>query len=444
MNEPTRRQLLRGMGVTLALPLLESLGRATPSPAPPERLLFVYTPNGVHLPDWRLPAGSAGPLPAELPRSLRELERHRASFSVLSGLTLDKARSNGDGPGDHARSAGAFLTCRQPVKADGTVLDVGVSADQVAARSIGRDTRLASLQVGCDPGMQSGQCDSGYPCAYSSHVSWSSRHTPLSPEIHPRALFDRLFGVGLEHLDAEERARRLRQRRSILDYVRADAKRLAGELGASDRRKLEEYLTGIRELEQRLDRAADPVAVERERPTGIPDDFGEHAALMAELLALAFATDSTRVATFMLANEGSERLYRDQGAKEGHHTLSHHGKDPNKRSQIAAIDRFHLSLLAGLLDRLAAAQEDSVSLLDRTLVLYGSGIADGDDHDHHDLPLLLAGGGSRVPLGRHLELPVGTPVANLYLRLFDWLGVRDAATGGPVESFGDSTGVLAI
>lgn len=447
MKQPNRRSVLRGMGACLALPLFESVAGASAFEAAPKRLLFVYVPNGVHLRDWRLPTRSgeaSSPLPKKLPKTLREIERHRDRFVALSGLTLDKARNNGDGPGDHARAAGAFLTCTQPVKADGTILGVGISADQVAARSIGGDTRFRSLQLACEGGRQSGQCDSGYPCAYSSNISWSTPHTPLIPEIYPRALFDRLFGVGLAHLDPEERARRIRLRKSVLDFVRKDAKDLEGRLGSQDQRKLDEYLTGIRELELRIDRSEDPVAVEMERPGSTPPDYEEHASMMFELLALAFATDSTRVASFMMANEGSGRTYGQLGAREGHHSLSHHGGDADKQEIIAAINRFHLGLFGGFLDRLANFEEGGESLLDRSLIVYGSGIADGDAHGHHALPILLAGGGSEVPTGHHLSFPKETPIANLYLKLFEWMGVQKAAGAGPLGRFGDSTGVLSV
>lgn len=428
MSAFTRRTFLRGAGSTLALPLLSSLSRgAAPSPL---RLVFVYLPNGVHVPEWR-PA-EEGPLGDALPPLLEPLAAHRGSFSVLSGLTADKARANGDGPGDHARAAAAFLTATQPFKGDGTVLRVGVSADQLLARAIGGETRFPSLQLGPDGGMQSGQCDSGYPCAYSSNLSWSAPDTPLAHETNPRLLFDRLFGVGLANLPPEERARRIAQRRSVLDLVSADARAMASVLDARDRRKLDQYLEGVRELERRIDRATDPAAVAMDRPTGQPQDFGEHVALLFELLALALATDSTRVATFMVANEGSNRAYRGLGLSEGHHSLSHHGNDPAKEAAIAAINRYHLGLFAGFLDRLR-----DEGLLDDTLVVLGSGIADGNRHEHHDLPILLAGGGGRLPLGEHRRFPRDTPLANLYLALFERFGIE-------AGSFGDSTGVLAV
>jgi hypothetical protein len=437
----SRRTVLRGMGASLALPLFGSQAEAKAQESSAQNLLFVYVPNGMHMPDWRIESGD-GPLPQNLPSSLGVLERQRESISVFSGLTLDKARNNGDGPGDHARAAGAFLTCTQPVKADGSVIRVGISADQVAARAFAGSSRFKSLQLGCEPGRQSGQCDSGYPCAYSSNISWSTPHTPMLAETNPRLLFDRLFGVGLAKLSPEERERRLRRRRSVLDFVREDARALSMKLGASDKRKLDEYLTGIRELEQRIERSTDPVAVRFEAPTGIPAEYEDHAALMFDLLALAFETGSTRVATFMLANEGSGHAYRNLDVSEGHHSISHHGEEQPKTAAIASINRFHLELFAAFIDRLNAPSEEGSTLLDQTMIVYGSGIADGNSHEHHNLPILLAGGDGSIPLGRHFISPRETPLANLYLRIFNGLGIRGPRA--PLARFGDSTGILAV
>lgn len=447
----TRRTVLRGASATLALPCFPSLARAGFEADAPLRLAFVYVPNGVHMPDW-LPARSKqrkssgrAPLPAELPKTLRELDRHRTQLALLEGLTVDKARANGDGPGDHARACAAYLTGTQPVKADGSVIQVDVSADQVVAGALGDRTRFRSLQLGIEGGLQSGQCDSGYPCAYSGNLSWASAHTPLVHETKPRVLFDRLFGSGLAHLSEEERERRTRERKSILDFVRRDANQLARKLSSADRRKLDEYLTGLRELEQRIERTAEDVDVELERPSGTPRDYAEHVTLMFELLALAFATDSTRVATFMLANEGSNRTYRELELKEGHHSLSHHGDEAAKQASIAAINRHHLQLLGGFLDRLTELEEAGEPLLDRTLVVYGSGIADGNAHAHHDLPQLLAGGGGRLPLGEHLWFDRETPLSNFHRTLFHTVGVPGYEPGDArAKRFADSTGTLEL
>lgn len=450
-HQISRRTVLRGAGATLALPLFESLATATRGAEVPLRIAFVYVPNGVHMPDW-LPEDSgkrksAGrqPLPTELPAILRELDRHRSKLCLLEGLTSDKARANGDGPGDHARACAAYLTGTQPVKADGSVISVDISADQVIAQALGDRTRFRSLQLGLEGGRQAGQCDSGYPCAYSGNLSWSTAHTPLVHETKPRELFDRMFGSGLAHLSAEERERRTRERKSILDFVRRDAKNLSRSLSVADRRKLDEYLTGLRELEERIARTTNQVDVELERPTGTPREYEEHATLMFELLALAFATDSSRIATFMLANEGSNRTYRELDLKEGHHSLSHHGKDPLKQASIAAINRHHIRIFGAFLDRLQGLEEDGEPLLDRTLIVYGSGIADGNSHAHHDLPQLLAGGGGRLPQGEHLWFERDTPVSNFHRTLFHTVGLEGYAPGDiRSKRFADSTATLEI
>jgi hypothetical protein len=403
--------------------------------ASPRRLLYVYVPNGAHMPDWA-PAqeGALG----ELPFILAPLRRHRERLSVLSGLAADKARPNGDGPGDHARAAAAFLTGVQPLKADGRVR-LGPSADQVAAAALGGSTPFRSLVLGCESGGSSGECDSGYSCAYSSNISWVSATAPASKEVNPRLVFDRLFRGGEEAEDAAARAERAARRRSILDFVAADAGALRRRLGGADRARLEEYLDGVRELERRLERferARRPEVPEAARPAGIPDDFGEHLRLMLELIALAFATDSTRVATLLVANEGSNRSYRELGVAEGHHSLSHHGGDAAKQAAIRAINRFHVEQLAVLLDRLAGMREGSGDLLDSVLLVYGSGIADGNAHNHEDLPILLCGGGcASLPPGRHLRFPRNTPLNNLHLTLLD-------AMRCPVPTLGDATGLL--
>lgn len=453
MTRPvTRRTVLRGAGATLALPLFHSLASAANAPESALRLAFVYVPNGVHMADW-LPTPPAQkrkgagrqPLPAQLPPTLRGLDRHRAKLALLEGLTIDKARANGDGPGDHARACAAYLTGSQPIKADGSVIQVGVSADQVVAQALGDRTRFRSLQLGIEGARQSGQCDSGYPCAYSGNLSWASAHTPLVHETKPRVLFDRLFGSGLEHLSEEDRERRARERKSILDFVRRDANQLSRKLSAADQRKLDEYLTGLRELEERIQRSSADIDVDLERPDDTPREFADHVALMFELLALAFATDSTRVATMMLANEGSNRTYRELELNEGHHSLSHHGDDPSKLDAIAAINRHHIALFGGFLDRLADLEEDGEPLLDRTLVIYGSGIADGNAHAHHDVPQLLAGGGGRLPQGEHLWFDRETPLANFHRTLFHTLGVEGFEPGAArTKLFADSTGTLEI
>jgi len=436
---PDRRHVLRGAGAALVLPWLESVAHARGRAAePPLRFLFVMTPNGAQMDRWRPAAEGAL---AELPPTLEPLAPFREQLLVLGGLTHDKARANGDGPGDPAGAAAAFLPATQPRKTADSDLRVDVSIDQVLAAELGTRTRLRSLELGTEPGRMGGQCDSGYACAYSSNISWVGPGTPAAKECDPRLVFERLFADGPRGESAVARAERLARRRSVLDSVGADARALTPSLAVADRRRLDEYLTGIRELERRLElseqgRTRAPQNDDRSEPEGIPADFAEHVRLLADLLALAFATDSTRIASLMLANEGSNRSYPGLGAPEGHHELSHHGNDAEKRAKVAAIDRHHVELFAHLVGRLAAQQEGDGSVLDHSLVLYGSALADGNSHDHGDLPLVLVGRGGGVRSGRYLRFPRETPCANLFESLLELAGI-------PRAGFGDSTGALA-
>ena len=440
-----RRTLLRATGAALALPFLESMApvarRARAEDEPARRLAVVYVPNGVHMPDWTPPEVGAE---FALPFLLEPLRPVREELLVVSGLAQDKARANGDGPGDHARAAAAFLTGAQPFKSSGTKIHAGISADQVAAAAIGGRTRLRSLEVGCESGRQAGECDSGYSCVYSNNIAWRTPHTPMTKEVDPRLVFDRLFRDGPAGETPAERERRRADRRSVLDLVRGDAQRLAGSLGAADRRKLDEYLTGIRELERRIARLAEgdgflvPTA---ERPSGVPPTWPEHVRVMYELLALAFQADVTRIATFQVANEGSGRSYPWIDVPEGHHALSHHGGDAEMVAKIRRINRWHMEEFARFLQRLAATPDGpdgAPSLLARSLIVFGSGIADGNRHTHHDLPLLVAGRGADtlVP-GRHLRFPEDTPANGLHLSLLDRLGVT-------VPRLGDATEPLVL
>ena len=439
MTTLSRRALLRGAGTALALPWLEAMlparSMSVPDSARITRFCTLYVPNGMHMPDWT-PALEGRDI--ELPYLLEPLAPFREHLTVLSGLTQDKARANGDGPGDHARAAAAFLTGVQPLKTDGQVL-LGRSADQVAAAALGNQTRLRSLELGCESGRSSGQCDSGYACAYSNNISWQSPTVPAAKEIDPRLVFNRLFRGGDDAESSEAVSERHRRRRSVVDFVRADSARLRRYLSADDRRKLDEYFTGIREVERRIEfeeRAHVDSVPDSDRPAGMPADRGEHTRLMNDLLVLAFRTDSTRIATFMLANEGSNRSYPELEVREGHHSLSHHGGDEAKQAQIRTINRFHTEQLAHLVGGLAAARDASGSLLDATMLVYGSGIGDGNRHNHHDLPVLLIGAGNgMLEPGRHLRYPKDTPLNNLHLALLERLGA-------PAGALGDSTGAL--
>jgi hypothetical protein len=449
MKPLSRRTVLQGLGTAFALPWLEAFrpraaraGEAasptTAPSAPPRRLAFLFVPNGMVMEDFTpREEGSAFDLPA----ILEPLAPVRDDVLVLSGLTHDKARPHGDGPGDHARAAACFLTASQPRKTSGADLHVGVSIDQVAARDVGRATRFPSLELGCDPARQSGSCDSGYSCAYSSSIAWSTPHTPLGKEVNPRLAFERLFAFGDPATSRRVREERRLTRRSVLDYVREDAQRLEGRLGATDREKLDEYLTAVRALETRLARSERAGKGESplegvEMPAGIPKDHRDHVRLMNDLIVLAFRADLTRVVTFMVANAGSNESYPYLGVKGGHHELSHHGGDKEKIAGLRTIDRFNVSQLSYLLQALKGVKEGEGTLLDSCMVLFGSGIADGNRHNHDHLPILLAGrGGGTITPGRHVRHPDETPCANLFLSLLDRMGVSRT-------SFGDSTGRL--
>jgi len=437
-----RRTFLRGLGTAVAVPWLESAlprsawAAAGATPAAPLRLAFLYIPNGAHMQAWTPEKEGAD---FRLTPTLEPLVSVREKLLVLTGLTADKARPNGDGAGDHARSAAAFLTGAQAEKTDGKGIRAGVSVDQLAAEFLGKDTRFPSLVVGCEAGRQAGDCDSGYSCAYSNNISWQSPTMPAGKEVNPRALFDRLFGSGGSAAREESRARRDQQQKSILDLVRGDARRLRRQLGKDDAHKLDEYLDGVREIERRIDQPVDDdlfVDGQMTRPSGIPTDYVKHVRLMGDLLTLAFQTNQTRVATMMLANEGSTKTYPNIGVREGHHDLSHHQNKAEKQAKIAEINRFHVKQLAYVLERLDSIREGDGTLLDNTMVVYGSGISDGNQHNHDNLPVLLAGGkNAGFSGGRHIRFPDETPLMNLYLRMLHIAGVD-------IGSIGDSTGEL--
>ena len=440
MRKPSlsRRTFLRGLGVALPLPWLEIMGpqnswaeAADPRSIAPNRMAFLYVPNGKHMPDWTPQKEGAG---YDLPPILEPLAGVKDKLTVLSGLAADGARPHGDGGGDHARAMAAFLTGAHPNKTDGTDIRSGISVDQVAAAQIGDRTRLASLEIGTEHGSMAGNCDSGYSCVYSSTMSWRSATQPLPKEVNPKLVFERLFGSG-DPAQANRRA----QQKSILDFVREDSKGLENRLGKSDGRKLDEYFTAIRDIELRMERAENlpPVKVpDFPPPGGIPESYEEHIRLMCDLTVLAFQADVTRVATFVLANEASNKPYSFIDVPEGHHDLSHHGGDAAKQAKIRKINLFHTRQLAYLLERLDATPEGDGTLLDHSMIAYGSGIHDGNSHNHENLPILLAGGGGgTLSPGRHLRYPEGTPLNNLWLSMLK----RMDAT---VEKLGDSTGAL--
>jgi len=433
-----RRTFLRGAGAALSLPLLDAMlpraAWATEAAIAPKRMGFFFFPNGAIMPHWT---------PAEvgsqftLPQTLSPLAAHQSDLLVISGLAHDKARANGDGAGDHARSCAAFLTGSQPRKTSGADIHAGPSVDQLAAQQIGHATRLPSLEIGIEEGRQAGNCDSGYSCAYSSNISWKSAETPMAKEINPKSVFERLFGNGVD--DVRAQAERDFYRQSILDFVASDAAKLRERLGTTDRRKVDEYFSSVREIEQRIARAEHQIRAElpdMAAPAGVPEVLAEHLRLMYDLLAIAFQTDSTRIATYMLANEGSNRTYREIEVKEGHHELSHHQDDEDKKAKLQKIDQYLITQFAYFLDRLKSIPEGNGSLLDNCMLVYGCAIGDGNAHNHDNLPIVMAGrGGGTIATGRHLQLESEMPMNNLHLSLLDRLGAT-------VETFGDATGRL--
>jgi hypothetical protein len=437
-----RRTVLKGLGAVMALPWLEAMGVQTSwaagntpvNNAAPNRMAFLYVPNGVNMDGWRV--GAEGALPDKLPAILAPLNNVRQDFSILTGLAADKARPHGDGGGDHARAMAAFLTGAQPRKTDGANIRAGISADQLAAARIGDRTRLASLEIGTEASKLAGGCDSGYSCIYQSNLAWRSATQPMPKEVNPKLIFERLFGAGSDL----ERQRRDAARKSVLDAVREDFRELNVRLGADDQRKLDEYFTAVREMELRIAKSAaggqKKLPVGTLPPKGIPESYAEHLRLLADLIVLAFQTDTTRVATFVLANEGSNRAYPFIGVRDGHHSISHHGHDPVKLAKIQDINVFHSTQLAYLLERLKSVKEGDGNLLDHSMIVYGSGNGDGDRHNHDDLPILLAGKGcGTIKQGRHIVYSNEVPLNNLWVSMLNRMDIRDV-------QLGDSTGEL--
>jgi hypothetical protein len=448
----SRRTVLRGLGTAISLPLLEAMipGSSSAAVDPKtsvKRMAFIYVPNGANMADWTPARVGAN---YELPYILEPLKPFKDQMLVLSGLTCDKARPHGDGAGDHAREV-AFLTCAQPKKSANDI-KVGISVDQLAAQKIGTKTKFPSLELGIERGQQAGNCDSGYSCAYQANMSWRSETTPQSKEIDPKQVFERLF-AGLNQPKAEvamnKDAREIFNK-SILDFVQEDASSLRNALGSGDQRKLDEYLSAVREIEQRLERTMKANVEAKSttpafdtsklvKPTGIPKDYEEHVKLMCDMLVLAFQTDQTRIITLPFANGGSNRSYKSIGVAEGHHDLSHHGKSKEKQDKIKQINRYHVTLLAYLLEKLKGVKEGGGTLLDNCMMVYGSAICDGDRHNHEDLPIILLGkGGGTIRGSGHVRYTMkDLPLANLYVTMLDRMG-------SSVARFGDSTGKLQL
>ncbi len=438
----SRRTVLRGLGTAMALPLLDAMTERTSAAADtkkqPVRMAFLYVPNGMHMADWTPQREGRN---FDIKPTLEPVSRFKSEMTLLSGLTLNGARALGDGGGDHARSVASFLTGAHPRKTNGADIKNGVSVDQVAAEKIGDETRLPSLELGLEKSAPAGKCDSGYSCVYTSNMSWRTPTSPVAKDIDPGAVFDRLFGSGKKFEEKRARSKREQYRKSILDFVLEDAADLQKKLGAADQRKLDEYLYAVRQIERRIagsEKLKGPEAgvPDYPRPAGVPAELNKHLELMFDVITLAFQTDSTRVVTFMYTNAGSNRSYPEIGVSEAHHRLSHHGNSGDKQKKISQINQYHVSQLAYLLGKLKDTREGRGSLLDNSMVMYGSGIGDGNRHNHDNLPIALFGrGGGTINPGRHIRYPKETPLTNLYLSMLD-------RVGAPVKSLGDSTGRL--
>lgn len=433
-----RRTLLRGTGAVLALPLMEAMmpasSRAAEAAATArKRLHVIYAPNGMMMENWTPTKAGAD---YEMTPILKPLEPYRNKFQVISGLDHGQAEALGDGAGDHGRCCGTYLTGMHVKKTEGADLTNGVSMDQVVAKQYAELTQIPSLEMGLEPPSLVGSCDTGYSCAYTNTLSWSNPSTPLPVTVNPREIFERLFGDG-DSLDAKSRLAVLRRQASILDFVAADAKRLSGSMGANDRQKLDEYLTSVRDIERRIQKAEAGGAValpDYARPSGIPDKFADHAQMMIDLMVLAAQADLTRVNTLMLAREVSGRSYPEIDVPDAHHPMSHHGNDPEKIAKLTKINTLHIEQVAYYLKRMGETKDGNGTLLDNTLLLAGASLADPNKHSHKDLPTIVAGG--LTTGNRHLVAEKGTPMTNLMLSMMDQLDVK-------TEKLGDSTGRLA-
>ena len=435
----SRRNVLKGMGVAISLPFLDAMvpafARGAASSAP-VRLAWFYVPNGIDMRNWTPDAdGALGTLPGVL----APLQPVKNEFVVLSNLTTNWGRPLQDGPGDHGRALGSYMTGVQVYKTAGADIKLGISADQIAANANGHLTRLPSLEVGLEEARQAGNCDSGYSCAYVYNLAWKTESQPLPPLSDPRQLFERLFGSDAIEAPAA-RARRLAMRQSLLDSVLDSAGKLESSLGGSDRRKMDEYLTSVREIEQQVERAAkDGTMIDPgiEKPFGVPAEFPDYFRLMTDMLIVAFKADITRISTFVVGREGSVRAYPEIGVADGHHPLTHHQGNQDMLAKVRQINELHTTLFAEFLKKMKNTPEGDSNLLDQSMIVYGSGLSDGNSHTHDQLPTLLAGrGGGFVTPGRHIVYQRETPVCNLFATMIERVGVR-------AEHVGDATGRLA-
>jgi len=452
MNNFNRRRFLKGLGACVTLPAFESLlpgslraaesiasSAAPASAAAPVRMAFVYFPNGA-IPQYWWPKGEGKDF--ELAQTMKPLETLKQHIQVLGGLDHVNATPGPDGPGDHARANGTFLTGVRVRKTAGADIHAGISIDQVIANQIGHLTRFPSLELSCEAARKTGNCDSGYSCAYQYNLAWRSPTAPVAPEANPRLVFERLFGSGAQGERKASIERRQEEERSILDFVMDDARAVQKQLGGRDRAKLDDYLTSVRDVEKRIqsaeakfDSAPDP---DVETPTGIPTSYADHIQLMYDMLILAFQTDSTRVASLLLAHDGSNRTFTDLGFPEGHHNLTHHGGNKEMVEKVAQIDQFYMEQFAKFLEKLEDTKEsDGQSLLHNSMIVYGCGNSDGNRHTHVNLPIVMAGaaGGAFNP-GRYVNFR-SVPACNMFLTMADLMGAKDLAR------FGDSTDRLA-
>lgn len=427
-----RRTFLRGAGIAIGLPLLDSMAPALAAPAQaktPVRMAFVYVPNGIMMNHW---TPSTAGSDFEITRLLQPLEAYRKDMLVLTGLAH---KTGAGGAGDHARAGGTYLTGVRPERST-TVAHVGISVDQVAAKHLGDKTRFPSLELGCEIARTVGSCDAGYSCSYVNSMAWSGPSTPLPPEINPRLVFERLYGTLDTSSDPAVRSRLNQNRRSVLDFVNGRTRTLMSNVGPSDRRKIDQYMTSIREIEKRIqmaESANQELTPAFEKPTGIPATFPEHVRLMHDLMVVSFQADLTRISTLMYSREGSTRSYPEIGFTDGHHTVSHHGNKPDLMEKVAQINLFHVKQFSDLVAKLKAIPEGDGTLLDNSMIVYGSSLSDGNRHSHENLPVAILGhGNGALKTGRHIRYET-TPMTNLYLTMLDRMGV-------PADKLGDSNG----
>ena len=433
----SRRTLLKGLGVTVALPMLDAMTPALATAAEkakaPTRLFFGAVPNGIEMKAWK-PQGVGKDF--EFTRILKPLEAYRDDLLILTGLAHRTGASKE--AGDHARAGGNYLTGVHPKRTTGADIEVGISVDQIAAQALGNKTRLASLELGCEATRMVGSCDAGYSCAYQNSLAWRTPNTPMPPEINPRSVFERLYGSLESSLDPKTQAAINEDRKSVLDYVNERTKKLVSTLGPTDRRKMDEYLTAIREIERRIARVESDnrqLTPEIDKPNGVPTNFADHVRLMHDLLVVAFQSDITRISTMLYSREGSNRAYPELGFTDGHHPITHHRYIPELVEKVTKINAYHLEQFAYFIGKLKSIPEGDGTLLDHCMIVYGSSHSDGNRHSHVDLPTIVVGrGNGALKTGRHIVYPE-TPMTNLFLTLLDKMGVL-------TDKLGDSNGKL--